>query len=109
MDVPDMVANAVSEVWPADRTELPGAETCGFWMPELAGPRLLKEAMASVLVVAPTAMTSAAESAGEPVVRQFGPEFAAAKTGITPAACQARMTASYLKITKVRNFVRMVR
>jgi len=75
--------------------ELPGAETCGFCPPLLAGPRELKEAMASVLVVAPTAMTSAALSAGEPVVRQLGPLLALAKTGMTPAECQARMVVSY--------------
>jgi len=87
-----MVAKAVSEVWPAERTELPGAEIHGACAPAFVGPRDEKEAMASVEVVAPTEMVPAEESAGDPMVRHDGPELAAAKTGITPAACHALTT-----------------
>jgi len=58
MEVPDIEVYAVSLPIPAERIELPGAETSGFWLPVSEGPRELNEEMASELVVDPTPITS---------------------------------------------------
>jgi len=91
MEVPDMVAYAVSLVCPADLTWFPGADTSGFCLP-LAGPRDENEAMASVAVVAPTEMTVEAESPGDPAVLHDGPLLPSAITGTIPALTQALRT-----------------
>src|SRR5947207_15793255 len=67
----------------------PGALTSGLIEPSHGdGPRLLKEAMASVLSVAPTAKESGSPP-GVSEVFGFGPLLPAAKAGKIPAARQA--------------------
>jgi len=93
IEVPDMVAKAVSDVIPADLTFAPGAPTCGLISVCLTGPLEENEAKVSPSAVAATEMTPETESAGDPMVEHPDPEFPAAKTGQMLTACHVLMAA----------------
>lgn len=65
----------------------PGAQKSGFSSPDEDGPLEEKVAAASVLVVAPTAITLG-RSPGELADRLNDPELPTPKTGIIPAFLQ---------------------